>query len=349
MAKGTSLLEQNDELKKKWGGDTLKYDAQGALNRGEITQTDYANYLSDLKYINSIDSLNKAYTGAVDKAQQSESRAMQYADTRRQLMQKYLPETLMAQGIANTGYTADALLKAENNYNQYVMGAMGERAEAEQNALQAYQDALQGYKTQKAESDYGRFLDQQNADRQFMASAIDWIEAGYDMDYVRDQGKALGISDEVINGLQGSYDTKVEKGQTELYNTYLKNISQVTLADIEADLEAGNLTEPQADKLKAAKKNRVTEAYFNERGSKLKDEGGDNFSIVYDDKKYRVEVNGRAKSDGAVNYAKTNEVKDGQVFIYQGVLYIKKDGKVYIITGRNNDKSFRELKNALGL
>ena len=141
---GTSLLAQTEDKKKKWGGDIYNYDINGvikgydsafaeynaegtsqerkdainALYGGDITKWDnknaYTAYMDDLNEVKYIDSLNKAYTASMDAAKDAEQRKTQYVDTRRMLMQKYLPDTLQAQGLANTGYVADTLLKAEN-------------------------------------------------------------------------------------------------------------------------------------------------------------------------------------------------------------------------------------------
>jgi hypothetical protein len=382
MSKRKSLLQQNDDLKKKWGGDTLNYDIQSAIKNydnslaeynnaattadrkavinsmygGDITKwnkdTAYDEYMNDLNFINRVDSLNQGYTGAMDAAQKAESRAMQYADTRRQLMQKYIPETLLAQGVANTGYTADALLKAENNYNQYVMGAMSDRANAEQNALQSYQDALQTYKMDKAAKDYETFKQQQDKYAQFKTNAIDWIENGADMDYIKQQASAMGITD--TKELEDYYNSMLTKAQTEVKNALLRDIDNLTFEQIEAELREGNISETMANELKGElgkDEFTATDAIFNEDGSKIRNDKNDRFSVTYNGKKYRFMTGGQVGNDEkAKKYAKAAQLKDGTVFSDKnGKLYIYKNGNVYIIQTRlvYNKKDYQQLTDAL--
>lgn len=362
--KGTSLIDQNEALKKKWGGDTLNYDINGAIKGydanlakyndaatsqaekdkinaiygGDITTWDnknaYANYMSDLSYIQSVDALNNAYTGAVDKAKQSESRAMQYADTRRQLMQKYLPETLMAQGVAHTGYTADALLKAENNYNQYVLGAMGDRAAAEQDAFQSYQDALQGYKTQKAQNDYQVFLNRQAQDEQSKATYAQFIasiDEGADMDSLMEQAKNAGLSASQIADLQKYSDNAVKKAQDEAYKFLQDNVGTWTKETLDESKDI--LTEEQYNTLLNALPNNTylgkdamasNYAGASGTGRDLISNPTENdvFSLKIGDETYKLKTGVTVPNHMAV-YNVADKVSDGQVFMYSGKLFVK--------------------------
>lgn len=245
MDKWKSLLDQNEELKKKWGGDTLNYDIKSAISGyqpalkewndatttaerkaeissiyGDITKWDnetaYDDYMSDVNYIRNIDALNTSATGAMDAAKQAESRAMQYADTRRQLMQKYIPETLLAQGMANTGYTAQALLDAENKYNQYVHGAMSNRATAEQDTMQAYQDALRTYKADRDEKAYERFLQREETENTLKMLGIEMVDSGDTPDKIANYLKVQGASQKTIDEVVSYYNDEMKRIENEI-------------------------------------------------------------------------------------------------------------------------------------
>lgn len=342
MANGTSLLEQNEELKKKWGGDTLHYDAQGALAKGEISQKDYADYLNDLKYIQSVDALNNSYTDIVNQAKQTENQKLQYTDTRRQLMEKYLPETLMAQGVANTGYTADTLLKAENNYNQYVMGAMNDRANTEQNAMQSYQTALRDYQMNKAETEYQNFLDEQGRKTEdrytgFAENALKLINEGADIDYIKAQAAVLGITEDLTalenysELLKEKEKKETMKARDELYQAYWDVLEQadhsITVNDIDADVKAGNLPRFYGDQLKAGMPTSAVKV--NGEIAKFEDEVGSKIKIKYNGSTYVLGLAKDVTGNTGFRLYANSYLKDGDIFKDGAQVYIYKNGKIY--------------------
>lgn len=337
MANGTSLLEQNEELKKKWGGDTLHYDAQGALAKGEISQKDYADYLNDLKYIQSVDALNNNYTNIVNQAKQTENQKLQYTDTRRQLMEKYLPETLMAQGVANTGYTADTLLKAENNYNQYVMGAMNDRANTEQNAMQSYQTALRDYQMNKAETEYQNFIDEQGRKTEdrytgFAENALKLINEGADIDYIKAQAAVLGITED-LSALEEYNNKLLAQKRDDVYNTYSTLIQQgskdITRQDIISDVKNGYLRPSEANRLM----NGMPMSAWDVEGeiTKSKDELNSMVTIKYNGTKYNMEIE-EENTDPSFRLFANSYLKDGDIFIEGNTVYIYKYDKIYKLT-----------------
>lgn len=385
MDKWKSLLDQNEELKKKWGGDTLNYDIKSAISGyqpalkewndatttaerkaeissiyGDITKWDnetaYHDYMSDVNYIRNIDALNTSATGAMDAAKQAESRAMQYADTRRQLMQKYIPETLLAQGMANTGYTAQALLDAENKYNQYVHGAMSNRATAEQNTMKGYQDALRTYKTERDEKAYERFLQEQaNAEttardqKTAYANFAAMIDEGADIDSVVKQAEILELPDAIIADLR-KYDKETKtKVQDELVETYINTAGHWTKEQLAEDKANGNLTEQQY--------NALLNAYYIPPDTAIKgevaatnrdgttDEGrdliyppeeGDVFGVSVNGKRRNLKTGDVVPSTSAVyKFVEKNKISTkGQVFMY--------DGKLYVTNGKDKIQYIKE-------
>lgn len=373
---GTSLNDQNEKNKKKWGGDTLNFDINAAVNGFDANKAEYgaaattperkaeidalyggnimnyktgadvyADYNRDLQGINAIDSYKSALSQAQKSAQETEARKLQYADTRRQLMEKYIPETLMAQGIANTGYTADALLKAENNYNQYALGAMSERANAEQNALQSYQDAVRDFKAKQSEQAYTDFLKQQERENQqqqtesaLYSNAIDAIENDATKEYALEYLKANNASQETIDQVTKYYDAQLAKVQEELYNERYNSLDTLTYDEIDRLEREGELSPELANKLREdlgegverlAKKAVVTDKFW---ASGLKGKKGDNFWISYDGKDYPVQ-NGGTQTGAIVEFAKKN-IENGEVFKRGDKLYVYKDNNVYLVEKR---------------
>ena len=131
----TSLKGQANSLNEKYGGNILSYDTSG------MTTDQMRGYNSDLfKYQNIM-----AYSDASAKAKQSAAEAESYANTRRMLMQKYMPDTLKAMGLSGTGASANTMLQMDNAYNSFALNAKAQAAQAEQNALRDYQNALATY------------------------------------------------------------------------------------------------------------------------------------------------------------------------------------------------------------
>ena len=404
--KGTSINDQNNLLKKKWGGNTAEYDINNAVNNfaknleefnaantlqqrkdelnalygGNILNYKsgadvYADYKRDLDQINTFDSYASALQQRQDAAKQAEAQKVQYVDTRRQLMQKYLPETLIAQGVANTGYTADALLKAENNYNQYVLGAMNERAQSEQNAMQDYQNALNTYKMQRADQEYQDFLARQEKKEQdalkqeakaeqdalkqetkdantkaYMLGFISDIDNGADIDSVVKQAEVAGLSQENIDKLKEYENQATEKSQTELYNTLKNSAGQWTKEQLAENKQY--LTDEQYNSLlneyywpaNTSTKVGVSATNYGGKTGKGRDlispaVKNDGFTIDINGDKYALKTGENEPRDSEVfNYAfyHRDEIADGQVFMYDGKLYVKNGTAIQTIKFPNS-------------
>jgi hypothetical protein len=379
---GTSLLAQTGKKKEKWGGDPHNYDIQGAIKNydtnlakyndintsqdekdainaqygGDITKWDnktaYDDYNADLKYIDYVDTLNKGYGAAMDSAAKAESQKMQYADTRRQLMQKYLPETLMAQGVANTGYTADALLKAENNYNQYVMGAMNERAATEQNAMQSYQDALGQFKQEQNEEAYERFLareeqqkqaEQESKDYQstLYNGAIELLNEGYTAEQVKQFMAGNNADESTIAKFDEFYAAGGESGITGSTASGTSGSTGKLTADTDYNYTSQNFqvsTSRDKDRFKLQGANDVFRVSV----------GGKDYKAKTGDK---IEVEeGDTDSDNAklLQYA-NDKVAKGAVFLFKGKVYVKdSDGSVYPVNQKGWAKdAYKAIKEGL--
>ena len=389
QSKGTSLLEQTDKKKKKWGGDSTNFDIQGAVKNfdsnlaeyntegttyarkseinamygGDITKFGsgddvYKAYNDDMQYINKIDSLNAGYQGTVKAAEQAEQKQLQYADTRRQLMEKYLPETLMAQGVANTGYTADALLKAENNYNQYVLGAMGEKAATEQNALKDYQQALGTYKAEQADKAYSDFLakqeqaktaEQEAKDYQstLYNGAIELLNEGYTAEQVKQFMAGNNADESTIAKFDEFYKAGGESGITGSTASGTSGSLGKLTADTDYNYTSQNFqvsTSKDKDKFKLQGANDVFRVSVG--GKDYKAKTGD--KIEADD--YDPESGEAPTSDNGklLQYAH-DKVAKGAVFLFKGNVYVKdNDGSVYPVNQKGLAKdAYNAIKEGL--
>ena len=282
----TSLLGQAKKTTEKWGGDIFNYDIQGAIQGydsnlakynnpatsqeekaainaiygGDITTWDnknaYTQYMNDYNEVTYVNSLKDALTAKMEAAEEAERKKVQYADTRRMLMEKYLPDTLQAQGLANTGYVADTLLRMENNYNQYALGAMNERAQTEQDAMKEYQTSLQAYKQQQAQTAYEKFLLDEENKQTTKNTLMESIYAGADLDYIMTQAKDAGLSDKDIADLTTQHNKILANNQAELKTVYIDAIRNMSdteqsyvMEDMRQDIEEGNLAKDDFDEL----------------------------------------------------------------------------------------------------
>lgn len=119
---------QLNALNKKYGGDILNYETH--KDWAGKNSTERNQYYTDLNNYNSLYNTVANYDYEYEQQEQNAIAAQEYANTRRMLMERYMPETLAAMGYANTGAAGDALLKIQNNYDNYAIGA---RQQASQN------------------------------------------------------------------------------------------------------------------------------------------------------------------------------------------------------------------------
>ena len=288
----TSISAQVDERKKKWNGDIYSFDVYANKDKyqdyGFNSVEDYmASYNNDMDYVTRFDTATLAKQEAETAAKKAESQQLQYADTRRQLMEKYIPETLLAQGVANTGYTADALLKAENNYNQYATNAMNTRAETEQNILKDYQTTLKNMQKDYADTAYKNFLEQNERES---ASAVDTSNGSnyivknpqLSWDAVTQYLKTQGYSDETINGLKPMYDTSRNDYLVTQIDTYISNNPKKTKDEVIAYFEGLGANETTISKVVESYDSLHSQAEENEKMS-ISDYVADNGDMSWDD------------------------------------------------------------------
>lgn len=127
-----------DNIDKMYGGNILAFNPSG------LSGEELANYYRDVNIYNGIKNNIDAYDSQVKMADQTAREKEQYASYRRALMEKYMPETLNAMGLGGLGVSQSAVLQMNNNYDNYVSGALSERDAAKSTALlQTNQQASQ--------------------------------------------------------------------------------------------------------------------------------------------------------------------------------------------------------------
>ena len=129
---------------KKYGGNLYNVDQNQFTDATQLKQ-----FLTDRQDYGTLTSYRDAYNTSLQSAQKAQAEKEAYARNRQTLMEKYIPETLLAQGFKGNALAADSLLRMNNNYTNYVLGSMNEKQQAEANALQDYQTALKEYTIQK--------------------------------------------------------------------------------------------------------------------------------------------------------------------------------------------------------
>ncbi len=212
--------------------------------------------------------------------------------------------------------TETAKIAANNSYQRALAEAEMEHADATNTLLQNYY----GEKTAKENAAYADAMNLIESGRFNTTEELDRYINGYK----DENGNVIpGITDSVseeqgallnqqLDYYKGSSEQKEKERELDEYNR------QSTLA-VERNSHVG--TSGYLDKLEA----------------------GNNFKIG----SYKVEL-GEIAEDGVLPSDKVADIEDGEVFAYDGVLYIKKAGNIYTVRGRG-DKATDDYSNALAL
>lgn len=131
----------------QYGGDILGFgnSPEFAKKNSKEQSQYYKDRENFLSLYNTVANYDADY-----KAQQEEAdRAQQYADARRSLMEKYMPETLAAMGYANTGMASDAALKMQTAYDNYAINAQDKAAQNQMSLMDQYRAQAQQWETDR--------------------------------------------------------------------------------------------------------------------------------------------------------------------------------------------------------
>ena len=170
-----------------------------------ITLKDIGNAYYTQLYNSMINSASASRDEQIKAAKDAALRKEVYANTRREVMEKYMPETLRARGLENSGLSADALIGMDANYTNYVMGAKSEQAAAEQDAWKTYQQAAAEIENQKSQNELAMLETQQNNYNSLMSAAA---RGEYEWSYIESMARSFGLSEEQITAIKGVFDDK---------------------------------------------------------------------------------------------------------------------------------------------
>ena len=132
-----------NDINKYYGGNILTYDPSTLDAEGK------KKYYEDYGLYNTVYSAISNYDAEVLAEQKKAKEAAEYANTRRLLMERYLPETIRAMGYANTGLAADAMTGIDAAYQNYALNAKENANEAQNDAMRRYQQAVSDYQAGK--------------------------------------------------------------------------------------------------------------------------------------------------------------------------------------------------------
>jgi hypothetical protein len=131
----TQLGSMNDQ----YGGDILGYATSEAFKG--LDSKAQSQYYTDLRNYNSLYGTVSGYDADYMQQAKNAKKAEEYANTRRMLMERYLPETLAAMGYANTGLAGDAVLKLNNAYDNYAIKAQDTAAQNQADIMSKYRQS----------------------------------------------------------------------------------------------------------------------------------------------------------------------------------------------------------------
>ena len=120
----------------QYGYDILNFGNSDAFKALDVNaQNQYYTDLNNYNALyNTVANYDYGYAQEAEKAKAAE----EYANVRRSLLEKYMPETLAAMGYANTGLAGDALLKMNNAYDNYIIQAQEKAAQNQSDLMSAY-------------------------------------------------------------------------------------------------------------------------------------------------------------------------------------------------------------------
>lgn len=368
---GTSVPSYETDFQKWYGknyGTSYKGDAlsQGDLSDGEfdVGQTLHKYYLQDQMATQQKDA-------ALKKLAAERSTAEQSASITHDLMQKYLPQQLRAQGLGNLGVSDSAMLEANNNYLSTMAGLAGDFSERALTLEEAYgqgklerelakadevKGVLDAYRT-KAETEAQKAEEEAKAAQEAEFVNLDTIiTEGYyntpsELRAYLDAHKG-GLSDtqyrlldQMVNYLENSPE-EAEQAEAREKQAAIEEASGLkTLPQTEvkqkADAEAVATMGAGVGALAGALINPIlgigtgiASAIYEGKNDRF--EKGDNFNVKIGDLTYKVQSGGESTDANVLSAAKS--VENNSVFAYDEKLYLKRSGKVYIVEARDLTK-----------
>lgn len=295
------------------------YDGKGSISKTEgMSDADYAYGQNLLNMYQNQSKLTSDYNAAKDTLAQDKRDAEIAADVSMQRLQKYLPQQLAKQGLYGTGMSEDAYLKLQNNYQNTVS-----------NIGKDYRKNLTDLES--------AYMTDMNTERQLAAAKNEQT-----LDKYRELGAAS--YNEAVSALEsGAYETAADIDNLLMQYKGSMSDQQYGLLSKYAEGYKTDIAKNEEFKARGSK----TEATFKNSSGNTDYQNGDNFEVKLGDKTFKVESGGEATGN-VLEWASVSELDDGTVFMYDGEIYIYKNGSVFIVQGRYlNDDDYVELKKKL--
>ena len=296
------------------------YDGKGSISKTEgMSDADYAYGQNLLNMYQNQSKLTSDYNAAKDTLAQDKRDAEIAADVSMQRLQKYLPQQLAKQGLYGTGMSEDAYLKLQNNYQNTVS-----------NIGKDYRKNLTDLES--------AYMTDMNTERQFAASKNEQT-----LDKYRELGTAA--YNEAVSALEsGAYETVDDIDQ--LLAQYKGSMSDQQYGLLSKYAEGYKTDIAKNEEFKA--RGMTSKAKFDNPSGTQTYEDGDDFDITVNGVTFEVESAGEVTGD-VVEWALNNNCGSGTVFVFDGEIYVNRNGTIYLVKPVDREKDGENYNNYLTL
>lgn len=187
-------------LNDTYGGDILGYQNTDAFKG--LDSSSQNNYYNDRTYFTNLYGNVSAYDSEWNLNQANLKREQEYANTRKMLMQRYMPETLARMGYANTGAAGDAMMKLNNTYDNYAMNSQNNALDNEKTLFSQYNNVLQTVENEKIAEEQA-LIKEINDTKQYIAKNGD----NYTDAQIEADGYKAGLTPQQIQELKDYRDS----------------------------------------------------------------------------------------------------------------------------------------------
>jgi hypothetical protein len=233
-------------------------------------------------------------------------------------LQKYLPQQLAKQGLYGTGVTEDAYLKLHNNYMNDIKDIDSNYSDRKTALEQAYRSEMNNRDITTAG------LVDDAIEKQKTSNLENYNEAS---EYL--QGGSFATAQDVVNALE-QYKGRVSDTQYQMLENTAASLIKAYGYDVD-DLADGYVK----DTVNAGKLYTTRALDFDSLSA------GDDITVKVGGNEIAVESDGEAKSSAVVEYASSNGIKDGELFVFPD-----DDNAVYLYSGGIAYKIRAKSKNA---
>lgn len=279
-----------------------------------IGQQLYNSYVQGNKY-------QTDYNNAVaDSAKRTEAAKIS-ADVSRQRLEKYLPQQLALQGLYGTGMSEDSYLKLQNQYQK----AVGDANAMHNQNLKDYKSTLDSQNHALWQQTTGAVNDIVDDEKEEQEKIKAEQQAAFEEAYMALNPSMLTSADDV-DTILGQYKEKMSDTQYNNLERYAETVKD-DIAQIEKqkELAPGHTLVPND---------------YDSLGN------GDDVTITIGGNKYVIESDGESSNGAALEYAEEN-VDNGEVFLYNGIVYIYNNEKIYKLWSKSNSDDDRAEYNAV--